>query len=505
MRRAFHLFCSLALVASPALARKEATPPLKPAVNAQAAVRPNKLSLVRVNVTGQAFDYFRPWQKKAPFTKRALGAVLPHNRVLVTADLVADHNYVELEQAESGEKTPAEVTVVDYEANLALLEPSDKHFLDKLEPLELALDTVVGDRLLAWQLETTGALVVTEGLVTTIGMTHYPTDVGEFLTYRLSIPMQYRENSYTVPLVKKNKLAALLLRYDPRMQVLDAVPAPVIAHFLKDAEGEHYRGFPDVGLEVFPTRDPDLRKYAGETGPSRGVYVTSVVPGSPAAKADLRVGDIIESVGQHELDQTGNYVDKLYGKIDFTNLITTESYVGDTVKFSVLRDGKPLQLNVTMEHRALDDYVVPPYRMDEAPKYYVLGGLVFQELSRQYLREWGNNWQKEAPQRFVYYDQFQSELFPEGNRRVVILSQVLSADTTVGYEDFVYLTVTKVDGKEIHSLDDLAAALQHPIDGFYKIETQEDPRQIELNADQVAAEAQSLQENYGLPSLQNLK
>ena len=201
----------------------------------QGVVQAKEVSLVRVNVTGQPFDYFRPWQKKAPFSKRALGAVLPHDRVLVTADLVQNQNYVELERAESGDKTAANVVVVDYEANLALLEPIDKKFLNGLQPLELALDTVVGDRLSAWQLEASGTLVVTEGIVTTIGVTRYPADVGDYLTYRLSIPMQYRDNSYTVPLVKNNKLAALLLRFDPRGQTLDAIPAPIIAHFLKDA------------------------------------------------------------------------------------------------------------------------------------------------------------------------------------------------------------------------------------------------------------------------------
>ena len=172
--------------------------------------------------------------------------------MLVTADLVANQNYVELERAESGEKTAANVVVVDYEANLALLEPIDKKFLDGLQPLELALDTVVGDRLSAWQLESTGALVVTEGIVTTIGVTRYPADVGDFLTYRMSIPMQYRDNSYTVPLVKNNKLAALLLRYDPRSQVLDAIPAPIIAHFLKDAEQAELPGVSLVRHFVFP-------------------------------------------------------------------------------------------------------------------------------------------------------------------------------------------------------------------------------------------------------------
>src|SRR5437764_1606919 len=323
-------------------------------------IKPKELSLVRVNVTGQPYDYVRPWQKKAPFSKRALGAVLPQGRVLVTADLVANQNYVELERAESGEKTAANVVVVDYEANLALLEPSEKKFLEGLAPLQLALDTVVGDRLAAWQLESTGALVVTEGLVTTIQMTHYPADIGQFLAYRISISMQYRENSYTVPIVKNNKLAGLLLRFDSRTQVLDAIPAPIIAHFLKDAETQHYRGFPSAGFSFFPTRDPQLRRFAGQTGKAAGVYVTSIEPNTPAAKAGLQVGDIVVSVRNNEIGQNGNYVDPLYGKIEFTNLITARSYVGYTLDVRIQREGKPMQLDFILDHREVNDYVIPP-------------------------------------------------------------------------------------------------------------------------------------------------
>src|SRR5213082_99277 len=311
------LFISLALVffvATGATAKKEsASPP------------PNKdlkqklLSLVRVNVTGQPYDYFRPWQKKAPLSKRALGAVLSKGRVLVTADLVTNQNYVELERAESGEKTAATVEVIDYESNLALLQPVEKAFLDGITPLEIAPDTVVGDRLAAWQLEPTGALLATEGLVTTVQMMPYPIDIGQFLTYRISIPMQYRENSYTVPLVKNNKLAGLLLRYDSRSQLLDAIPAPVITHFLREADSQNYRGFPSAGFSFFPTRDPALREFAGEKG-KQGVYITNVEAGTPAEKAGLKVGDTVTAVGNHDIDENGNYVDSLYGKIEFTNL-----------------------------------------------------------------------------------------------------------------------------------------------------------------------------------------
>src|SRR5438132_4645098 len=481
-----------------ALAKKESAVPAT-------LSKQKQLALVRVNVTGQSYDYFRPWQKKAPFSKRALGAVLSKGRVLVTADLVANQNYVELERAESGEKTAANVQVIDYEANLALLEPAEKTFLDGITPLEIAPNTVVGDRLAAWQLEPTGALLATEGLVTTVQMMPYPIEVGQFLTYRISIPMQYRENSYTVPLVKKNKLAGLLLRYDSRSQLVDAIPAPIITHFLKEAESQNYRCFPSDGFSFFPTRDPQLREFAGEKGKGGGVYVTNVEPGTPATKAGLQVGDTVTRIGNNEIDQNGNYVDSLYGKIEFTNLLTAHAYAGDVVPFHIERNGKPMQLNVTLEHRDAKDYVSPPYYLDQPPRYFVLGGLILQELSRQYLKEWGPNWQREAPQRLVYMDHFQSELFPQRNRRVVILSQVLPANSTIGYDDLASLTVTKVNGREVTLLDDLAEAAKEPINGFIKIETEEDPKQIELDAAQVAAEAPALQENYGISSLQRLQ
>jgi S1-C subfamily serine protease len=502
MRRISVFFCLL-LVATAGFA----APKKEPAIpgGAPAGAGKKELALVRVNVTGQAYDYFRPWQKKASFSKRGLGAVLPKGRVLVTADLVTNQNYVELERAESGERMAANVQVIDYEANLALLEPTDKKFLEGLPSLELGQDTAVGDRLAAWQLEQTGALAVTEGLVTTVQMMHYPLDVGQFLAYRVSISMQYRENSYTVPLVKNNKLAGLLLRYDPRSQVLDAIPAPIIAHFLKEAESQHYQGFPRVGFSYFPTRDPQLRVYAGEVGKEGGVYITSVEPNSPAMKAGLQAGDIVTALGNSEIDQNGNYVDPLYGKLEFTNLISAHAFVGDSVRFHVQRAGKPMDLTVTLDHRSPTDSVIPPYSLGQAPSYYVLGGLIFQELTRQYLKEWGGNWQKEAPPRFVYMDRFQSELFPEGKRRVVILSQVLPATSTIGYDDLAYLTVKKVNGKEINSLADLAAAVKEPIDGFIKVETEEDPKQLELEAAQVQQEAPGLQQSYGITSLQRLE
>ena len=58
-----------------------------------------------------------------------------------------------------------------------------------------------------------------------------------------------------------------------------------------------------------------MRAYAGETGKTGGVYITSVEPNIPAAKAGMQAGDIITAVGDQRVDQNGNYVDSLYGKL----------------------------------------------------------------------------------------------------------------------------------------------------------------------------------------------
>ena len=52
--------------------------------------------------------------------------------------------------------------------------------------------------------------------------------------------------------------------------------------------------------------------------------------------------------------------------------------------------------------------------IDRPPRYFLADGLIFQELSRQYLKKWGGDWQKQAPQRLVYLDRYQSALVPEG-------------------------------------------------------------------------------------------
>lgn len=482
---------------APAPAPAPAAPPPAP------SVKPDESEhVVRVNITNQNWDFSRPWGKRAPYSRRAIGAVLPHGRVLVTAELVANATYVELEMPDGSGKTPAQVETVDYECNLATLRGDDAKFLEAFKPLQLT-EAVVGDTLSVWQLEATGVVLATSGPLTTVEVTRYPIDDSSFLVYRATTALQFRDSSYTLPVLKSGKLVGMVARYDSSSNSVEVVPTPVIEHFLKDADRKPYPGFPRAGMAFSNTRDPQFRRYVGVQG-NRGVYITQVLKDSPSDKAGLKVGDVMTALDGQPIDQDGNYVDPKYGKLALINLIATKHYVGDRVPVKIVREGKEQELTITLTHRDVESFVSEPYVIDKAPKFYILGGLVLQELSRQYLKEFGNDWQKRAPQDLLYMDRYQQDLFAEGPKKVVLLTRVLPMPSTIGYEELHHLRVTKVNGVTLGSLSDLPGALEKSEGGIHKIEFDGDPGVIFLDADSLKHDEQSLVETYRLPAIKRL-
>jgi S1-C subfamily serine protease len=71
-----------------------------------------------------------------------------------------------------------------------------------------------------------------------------------------------------------------------------------------------------------------------------GVKFSDITPGSPAAKAGLKAGDIL-------VEFSGKPIRNLY---DFTDALR-RSKVGEMVSVKVLRAGKPVAARVTLEQR----------------------------------------------------------------------------------------------------------------------------------------------------------
>jgi len=459
--------------------------------------------VVRVNVASQSFSFTQPWRKNSQVLRQGLGVILMDGRILVTAELVNNHTYVELEKPETALKAAAQVEAVDYDANLALLAAPAAGFLQSISGARLDDSAVVGDRVEILQLESNGTPVRTPATITTIEVGPYPIDENAFLVFKLSAPLQPRENSFTVPVFKDDRLVGLVMRYDQRTQTADVVPAPVIQHFLAAAGTEPYAGFPRAGLSFSDTRDPQLRAFAKLPDGTGGAYITRVLPGSPAEAAGIKVGDVLLRVDGKTIDQDGNYEDERFGKISLAHYVSTVLQAGQKVPLVVWRDGAEVQLEGTLAPRDRSKMVSPPYVFDEPPKFVIVGGIVFSELSRQFLREWGPNWSREAPFRLVYLDRFQSELPPDRGK-IVFISSVLPGPNTVGYENLSFEVVEEVNGRPVKSLADVAAAVDAPTDAFHRIKLAEDPGLVILDVEGSKAEEERIKRDYRLPSLRRL-
>ncbi len=464
-------------------------------------------SIVRVNATLQEYNFLRPWEKGAPTPRRGLGAVLEGNRVLVTSEMVVNSTYLELEHPSSGSRVPAKIVGLDYEANLAVLEPanSDSQVFDGLVPLELDLSTKAGDVLNVWQIEDNGDGVSTEVDVLRVSVGRYFIPGSVFLLYQVKGSLQARVNSFTLPVVKDGKLVGMLLSYSSKEQTASVLPTPIIKAFLDDLEDDNYDGFPNLGINITQTLDQTLREFVGIDEKDGGVFIRSVAKGSSGENAGLKKGDVILSVNDKPIDSRGNYVDDQYGKLSFSHLVRGGAAVGDKVKMGLIRDGELTEVEVELIRKSPQDYLIDPYMFDRGPKYVIFGGLIFQELTLPYLESWGDEWKTRAPFKLVHAQSNPEKWEKEGRDKLVFLSNVLKTPSTLGYEGINSAVITQVNGKTIANIRELSEALAAvPENGIHTIEFTDFPKVIYVE-DKASNFVNQQLRQYGIGQLQRLE
>lgn len=478
---------------------------LSPSAPAQEAPTA-ETSLFRVNITSQGWNFYVPWQKVNPGTRRGLGALLEGNRVLVTAELAQDATYIELEQADTGRKLTAKVEFVDYECDLATLIPSEDpgDFFEGKKPLAVNTTAKPKDAFEVWQFENNGSAVVTPLTFTKADLGEYFLEGERFLTFEATGPVQYRAGTFTLPVVSQGKLVGMLLSYSAKDQVAQILPGQIIQHFLDDASDGHYDGFPQFGVKSAPTLDKQFRSYLKLGGQDGGVYISRVLPDSSAEQAGLKMGDVILEMGGMKIDSRGNYVSPEFGLLGMGHLLKGGAKVGDVLKLKVFREGAPMELDLTLKRRDISKNLVDPYLFDRGPRYLILGGLIFQELTDPFLGD--DERRQRVPFMLTYAQQNPEKFLAEGRRKLVFVSGILPAESNQGYERMNGLIITKVNDQFISDIKVLNEALKQPIDGVHKIEFQEFPKVIYIDAAQAQKDnEETMPTRYRITEMQRLE
>ena len=456
-------------------------------------------SIVRFDVTRNNHNFRVPWDKRAQSVSK-LGAVIAGNEVLTTAQGLANHTLVRLQKGGRGRWFNGQVKWVDFQANLAVVGVSDEIFWNNLTPIQFAEADELRDNLqvVRWR-----AGNIERRAAEFSRFTVADANFNQAPRIELKASSEIEGAGRGELMVSGAKVVGLVASKSG--STCSVIPAPFITAALKLRADGNYRGLGYFDFVWQPASNPATTEYFELNGPARGVLVikTSTRPG---VKSPLKLHDIILEVDGFPIDIQGDYLDPDYGHVIMEYLACRNKWAGDLVKLKVWRDGKTREIDYTLPKADFTDNLVTDRPEGAEPTYLIAGGLVFVPLSAEYLSSWGNDWQRSAPFRLVFYNNQKPE---KAQRSLVVLSLVLPDFYNIGYQErnAQNLVLDKANGLRIDTLESLANALNSPEEGFHVFEFKKGSalQKIILDAEKLDAANQRIAKRYRIAQFQKLK
>ena len=449
-------------------------------------------SILWIEVNALRHNWFQPWSSSSR-TVFKNGLAVGAREIVTTAEGLHNATVLRVRKRGRGRWWIADVNWIDDHANLAVLSVEDDGFWSSIPPAPLAERVPrSGPVRIGHFLE--GRVESEPG---TVRRVHVPGG-GQRLVrpMMLEVTSDLGSGASSQIVAFGGEVIGLGAAGDGKR--LEVVPAPLMAGMLAEKRRD-----PDAALAWYPfdwqgTQGPATAAYLGLAGPPRGIVVTRVPATSPFS-GRLRPRDLILSIDGFGIESDGTYLDPLYGYLPFSALSTRGKFAGDSSSFEVWRDGKTRTLTLPLPRASYSDALVPYRSFDRSPAYLMAGGLVFQPLTTDYLRSWGEEWRKSAPFRLRYHTRQSPS--PE-RRRLVVLSQVLPDAFNLGYRDHAFQIVDRINGRPIAALRDVEEALLNPREGFHLIEflPARGPARLVLDSAGLAEATRHVMRTYGLPA-----
>jgi len=447
-------------------------------------------SLVSVEINRKQYDYFQPWTKRVQTVVKT-GLLVGPREILTTADSLDGRTLVRVQKGGRGQWWNAEVKWADYPANLAVITSSEDRFWSGLKPVTLA-DPVKKDgdiQILRWR---AGNLEVRKAEFNRFTVSR--ANMSDAVHVQLELNSEIDGVGWSEPAIIGNKVIGLVFGQSGNQ--LQVLPSPFVRSIIAARKKGRYPGLGYFDFTWQPAENPETLDYLGLEGERRGVVVIDV-PAKPGTQPVLKPRDILLQVDGFDIDMQGDYVDPDYGHLLLENLSTRNKWAGDPVHVKIWREGRAQEVVYQLPKAENAARLVPEAPFDQEPEYVIAGGLVFQPLTKNFLRSWGQDWERRAPFRLAYFRN--QDPSPE-RPAIVILSQVLPDIYNLGYQESRQLVLERVNGRKVNYLQDLQQALQKPVNGFHTLEFMKGDtlQRLVLDAATLEAATKRVLERYGI-------
>ncbi len=264
------------------------------------------------------------------------GVIVSKEGHIITNNHVVDQvDEIEV-QLSDGRTKKARLVGADAQSDLAVLKIDEPG----LKPLKLGDSDKVqaGDSVLAVGNPFGFEETVTDGIISSKGRPNRVDGFGDFLQTNAAI----NPGNSGGPLINLSGEVigintAIISRSGGSQGIGFAIPSNTVRTALESLlkEGRIIRGY--LGIQSMPPQ-------AGQNnGKADGVVVDDVIPGSPAAKAQLQKGDVIRKFGGHDVRN-----------LPELRTLVSQAELNKQVELEVIRQGKPVKVTTEIKEQPAD-------------------------------------------------------------------------------------------------------------------------------------------------------
>ncbi len=411
--------------------------------------------VVKIHTVRRTPNVLRPWTSHTPQNVKGSGVVIKGNVILTNAHVVRYASQIYVQPNQSARRYSAQVAAIAPGIDLAILRLEDESFFDNRGSIAFADELPrVKDTVNVYGYPTGGSeLSVTQGIVSRIEFTDYYYSA---MGLRIQVDAALNFGNSGGPAVSNGKLVGLVFSLIQNAQSIGfLIPVEEIQLFLADIADGVYNGKPRINDFLQTIENNALRQKLGLAKEAEGIMV--VEPYQLDGGYPLREWDVITRIGQQPIDSDGKVAVRYDLRLSAQYLVQKLAHNG-SIELTVLRDGETNTIKLPVNsHREL----VIPYLMNNEPRYFIYGPLVFSQATQDYIERLGG-------QREISLSKQGSPLMTRrfaraafaGEEIVVVASPLFPHRINKGYDDPNNSVLTEVNGKPIKNLRHLVEVLR---------------------------------------------
>lgn len=451
-------------------------------------------SVVQIITFSQKPNWIEPWRFSGVAKGTGTGFLIAGGRIMTNAHVVSWAKQILIQRYQDPKPYQAEIEYVGHDCDLAVLKVSDPAFYVGMESLAFGELPEVRSTVVTYGYPAGGDQIsYTRGVVSRIEMQGY-VHISNRSFLSVQTDAAINPGNSGGPVIQDGKVVGVSFQGNKALENTGFfIPPNIIRHFLKDIEDGQYHGFPDVGVALAPLVNPAMRSYLEVPDAQIGARIDRILYPFEKTHEVLQENDVLMKVNEYEVGSDA--LIQYRGNRVHAGVAFDQAQHGEVVDLLIWRDGKEVELSIPVYVNRVD--AIEGNQYDKEPPYFIVGGLVFTELSRNYLGSAGGNPDTDTLYELMFTRYVGGDTM---RKRPVVLATILSHEINADFNIRHRSILDEVNGKRIDSMQDLVEAVESHEGEFHQFTFIQGRRVEALNREAANRATNEVLQTYRVPS-----